>query len=147
MLMVIDVAKRIKDAPSGGPHLVNLGHGATPDADAACVEIPLKAVKALGLIHHAFDGWRVAEKPGRAGCGTIGACLKHHDTVADLGVRKLYVSGKDIHRRAKRPRYSYRLGRAAVGVRDSNRVIAFKDLSKISRGSGEMVQSARADQK
>ena len=41
---VIDVAKRIKDALSGGPHLVNLGYGATPDADAAYVEIPLKAI-------------------------------------------------------------------------------------------------------
>ena len=51
MLMVIggqpliDGAKRICEAFSGGPHIFNLGHGITPDADPAHVDVLLKAIR------------------------------------------------------------------------------------------------------
>ncbi len=51
MLMVIggqaltDEAKRIRDALSGGPHIFNLGHGITPDADPAHVDQLIAAVR------------------------------------------------------------------------------------------------------
>jgi uroporphyrinogen decarboxylase len=42
---LIDETKRICDAFSGGPHIFNLGHGITPDADPANVELMVKAVR------------------------------------------------------------------------------------------------------
>ncbi|KMW58643.1 Uroporphyrinogen III decarboxylase [Candidatus Rhodobacter oscarellae] len=38
-------ARRIKEALSGGPHIFNLGHGITPDADPAHVDQLLEAVR------------------------------------------------------------------------------------------------------
>ena len=37
--------RRIVKAFSGGPHIFNLGHGITPDADPANVELLLRAVR------------------------------------------------------------------------------------------------------
>ncbi|WP_424928813.1 uroporphyrinogen decarboxylase [Amaricoccus tamworthensis] len=37
--------KRIVEAFSGGPHIFNLGHGITPDADPANVDVMLKAIR------------------------------------------------------------------------------------------------------
>lgn len=51
MLMVlggqplIDGARRICDAFAGGPHIFNLGHGITPEADPSHVDILLKAIR------------------------------------------------------------------------------------------------------
>jgi uroporphyrinogen decarboxylase len=42
---LIDEAKRIKNALSGGPHIFNLGHGITPQADPANVDVLLKAIR------------------------------------------------------------------------------------------------------
>jgi len=38
-------AKRVAEAFSGGPHIFNLGHGITPDADPENVNVMLKAVR------------------------------------------------------------------------------------------------------
>ncbi len=40
-----DEAQRIVRAFSGGPHIFNLGHGITPDADPANVDVLLRAVR------------------------------------------------------------------------------------------------------
>ena len=40
-----DAAKRLKDALAGGPHIFNLGHGITPDADPAHVDILIEAIR------------------------------------------------------------------------------------------------------
>jgi len=40
-----DETKRIVEAFSGGPHIFNLGHGITPDADPANVDVMLKAIR------------------------------------------------------------------------------------------------------
>jgi uroporphyrinogen decarboxylase len=51
MLMVLggqalsDGAKRICEAFAGGPHIFNLGHGITPDADPSHVDVLLKAIR------------------------------------------------------------------------------------------------------
>jgi uroporphyrinogen decarboxylase len=42
---LIDETKRIMRAFSGGPHIFNLGHGITPDADPANVDVMLKAIR------------------------------------------------------------------------------------------------------
>ena len=42
---LIDQTRRICEALGGGPHIFNLGHGITPEADPANVEILLKAVR------------------------------------------------------------------------------------------------------
>ncbi len=52
MLMVlggqplIDGARRICDAFAGGPHIFNLGHGITPDADPSHVDSLLQTIRA-----------------------------------------------------------------------------------------------------
>jgi len=43
---LVDATKRVVDAFSQGPHIFNLGHGITPDADPAHVELMLKTVRA-----------------------------------------------------------------------------------------------------
>jgi uroporphyrinogen decarboxylase len=40
-----DAARRTVEAFAGGPHIFNLGHGITPDADPANVEALLKAIR------------------------------------------------------------------------------------------------------
>ncbi|MCL5776649.1 uroporphyrinogen decarboxylase [Limibaculum sp. FT325] len=51
MLMVVGgdalrhEARRIRDAMAGHPHIFNLGHGITPDADPANVDILLEAIR------------------------------------------------------------------------------------------------------
>lgn len=42
---LIDETKRIVQAFSGGPHIFNLGHGITPDADPENVQIMLDAIR------------------------------------------------------------------------------------------------------
>ena len=42
---LIDATKQVVDAFKGGPHIFNLGHGITPDADPANVEIMLRAIR------------------------------------------------------------------------------------------------------
>ncbi|MEX5727709.1 uroporphyrinogen decarboxylase [Rhodovulum iodosum] len=42
---LIDETKRIKDAFSKGPHIFNLGHGITPDADPENVNVMLEALR------------------------------------------------------------------------------------------------------
>ncbi len=42
---LMDAARRLTDALSGGPHVFNLGHGITPDADPAHVDQLLKAIR------------------------------------------------------------------------------------------------------
>jgi len=42
---LIDETRRIADALSGGAHIFNLGHGITPDADPANVDVMLKALR------------------------------------------------------------------------------------------------------
>ncbi|WP_380054511.1 uroporphyrinogen decarboxylase [Falsihalocynthiibacter sp. SS001] len=42
---LVSETKRIKEALSGGPHIFNLGHGITPDADPANVDVMLKALR------------------------------------------------------------------------------------------------------
>lgn len=42
---LIDEVKRIRDAFAGGPHIFNLGHGITPDADPKNVELMLKTLR------------------------------------------------------------------------------------------------------
>lgn len=42
---LISETKRIKEALSGGPHIFNLGHGITPDADPANVDVMLRALR------------------------------------------------------------------------------------------------------
>lgn len=42
---LIDETQRIMAAFSGGPHIFNLGHGITPDADPANVETMLRAIR------------------------------------------------------------------------------------------------------
>ena len=42
---LIDQAKRICEALSGGPHIFNLGHGITPEADPNNVDVLLKAIR------------------------------------------------------------------------------------------------------
>ncbi len=42
---LIDETRRIVTAFSGGPHIFNLGHGITPDADPANVDVMLKAIR------------------------------------------------------------------------------------------------------
>jgi len=40
-----DEARRIVEAMRGTPHIFNLGHGITPDADPAHVEALVRAVR------------------------------------------------------------------------------------------------------
>ncbi|SFP88699.1 uroporphyrinogen decarboxylase [Tranquillimonas alkanivorans] len=42
---LIDETKRIRDALSKGPHIFNLGHGITPDADPENVHVMLEALR------------------------------------------------------------------------------------------------------
>lgn len=42
---LISETQRIKEALSNGPHIFNLGHGITPDADPANVDVMLKALR------------------------------------------------------------------------------------------------------
>jgi uroporphyrinogen decarboxylase len=42
---LIEETKRIRDVFSDGPHIFNLGHGITPDADPANVDLMLKALR------------------------------------------------------------------------------------------------------
>jgi uroporphyrinogen decarboxylase len=42
---LVSETKRIVAALSGGPHIFNLGHGITPDADPANVDVMLKAIR------------------------------------------------------------------------------------------------------
>ena len=42
---LIDGVRRVVDAFAGGPHIFNLGHGITPDADPANVDVMLKALR------------------------------------------------------------------------------------------------------
>ena len=42
---LIDETRRIMAAFSGGPHIFNLGHGITPDADPANVELMLRTIR------------------------------------------------------------------------------------------------------
>ena len=42
---LIDETRRIVDAFSGGPHIFNLGHGITPDADPENVHVMLEAIR------------------------------------------------------------------------------------------------------
>jgi len=42
---LIDAAKTIRDGLSAGPHIFNLGHGITPQADPANVDVLLKAIR------------------------------------------------------------------------------------------------------
>jgi uroporphyrinogen decarboxylase len=42
---LIDETRRIRDAFAGGPHIFNLGHGITPDADPENVTIMLEALR------------------------------------------------------------------------------------------------------
>ncbi|MDE0590679.1 uroporphyrinogen decarboxylase [Halocynthiibacter sp. C4] len=42
---LISETKRIKEALGNGPHIFNLGHGITPDADPANVDVMLKALR------------------------------------------------------------------------------------------------------
>jgi uroporphyrinogen decarboxylase len=43
--MLTDQTRRLVDAFAGGPHIFNLGHGITPDADPANVDLMLKAIR------------------------------------------------------------------------------------------------------
>jgi len=43
--MLTDQTRRLVEAFSGGPHIFNLGHGITPDADPANVERMLRAIR------------------------------------------------------------------------------------------------------
>jgi uroporphyrinogen decarboxylase len=40
-----DETRRVVEAFSGGPHIFNLGHGITPDADPAHVDVMLRAIR------------------------------------------------------------------------------------------------------
>ena len=42
---LVDETKRIVDTFRNGPHIFNLGHGITPDADPANVDMMLKAIR------------------------------------------------------------------------------------------------------
>lgn len=42
---LVDEVRRIRDAFSGGPHVFNLGHGITPDADPENVTVMLEALR------------------------------------------------------------------------------------------------------
>jgi uroporphyrinogen decarboxylase len=42
---LVDATRRIIDAFAGGPHIFNLGHGITPDADPANVELLLRTIR------------------------------------------------------------------------------------------------------
>ncbi|APX89501.1 uroporphyrinogen decarboxylase [Brevirhabdus pacifica] len=42
---LIDETKRIRDAFAGGPHIFNLGHGITPEADPENVNVMLRALR------------------------------------------------------------------------------------------------------
>ncbi len=42
---LISETQRIRDAFAGGPHVFNLGHGITPDADPGNVDVMLKALR------------------------------------------------------------------------------------------------------
>ena len=42
---LIDETKRIVQAFSGGPHIFNLGHGITPEADPENVHVMLQAIR------------------------------------------------------------------------------------------------------
>ncbi len=42
---LVSETRRIKEALSGGPHIFNLGHGITPDADPANVDLLLKTIR------------------------------------------------------------------------------------------------------
>ena len=42
---LIDETRRIRDAFAGGPHIFNLGHGITPDADPENVQVMLDALR------------------------------------------------------------------------------------------------------
>ncbi|MCB1366930.1 MAG: uroporphyrinogen decarboxylase, partial [Rhodobacteraceae bacterium] len=42
---LIDETRRIVEAFSTGPHIFNLGHGITPEADPANVELMLRAIR------------------------------------------------------------------------------------------------------
>ena len=42
---LIRETRQIVDALSGGPHIFNLGHGITPDADPANVQLMIDTVR------------------------------------------------------------------------------------------------------
>ena len=42
---LVSETKRIVKALSGGPHIFNLGHGITPDADPENVHVMLEAIR------------------------------------------------------------------------------------------------------
>jgi len=42
---LIDATRRVVDAFRGGPHIFNLGHGITPDADPAHVQLMIDTVR------------------------------------------------------------------------------------------------------
>ena len=42
---LIDETKRVVQALSGGPHIFNLGHGITPEADPENVQVMIDAVR------------------------------------------------------------------------------------------------------
>lgn len=42
---LVDAASKIREELSGGPHVFNLGHGITPDADPANVDLLLKTIR------------------------------------------------------------------------------------------------------
>jgi uroporphyrinogen decarboxylase len=42
---LVDATRRILDAFAGGPHIFNLGHGITPDADPANVDLMLRTIR------------------------------------------------------------------------------------------------------
>src|SRR6056297_1191586 len=44
---LIDETRRIRDAFAGGPHIFNLGHGITPDADPENVALMLETLRAV----------------------------------------------------------------------------------------------------
>jgi uroporphyrinogen decarboxylase len=42
---LVDEVRRIRDALSGGPHVFNLGHGITPDADPGNVALMIETLR------------------------------------------------------------------------------------------------------
>ena len=52
---LVDETTRIVRAFSGGPHIFNLGHGITPDADPANVEVMLDAIRGMTTVRWRMD--------------------------------------------------------------------------------------------
>jgi len=42
---LLDATKKLRDEMAEGPHIFNLGHGITPDANPKNVELMLKALR------------------------------------------------------------------------------------------------------